>query len=837
MSLAAGYAERLASRTATGLVAFDETGAGGAVHDRALWEHLERLGPTGLNKRRREIDRLTREERIGQNGGRWKVDPIPLVFEAEPWAALQAGLEQRARLLDALLTDLYGPRDLIRRRVLPAALFLGHDGYLLPAHGVTIPGPRQLPFGGTDLVRTPDGWTVLTDRAQAPAGVGYALANRRLVTRVMEPLFRTTRSSRLRGFFDVLQNALQAAAPPGITSPRIVLHSPGPSSDTSYDQSLVATLLGHPLVVSDDLVVRDGAVWLRTPGRPQRVDVIQRRVDGEWSDPLDLRPDSRLGVAGLLAAARRGAVSVVNPIGSGALENVGLTPYLDAACRALLDEDLLLPSPRTWWCGDDASRGHVLANLGELVIRPTSRSSRPTTIPGWELDAAQRDDLTRRIEAQPWAWAAQERVQASTAPVVTPQGLSPRAMVLRTFRIALDDEYVVMPGGLAKVAMSEEETLVTRGDTVIAKDVWVLEDEHAPVWRSLRPAEPTASGVAVMPDLTPRAAGDLYWLGRYAERVEATARLVAVGDNLVDDQLTRPESAGHTAMVEIMDAIGAVTGVRIDPATGETEEARYSEQLTRLVVDDELPGTVAYAARRTSENALAVRELLSPETVNVLGGLTQLLGEVREAAAEDGLIDHQAVSTQVLSSSLALAGIAGESLVRDAIFTFMDAGRRLERAQATVGLLRHTLRDTHSPVPEAVIAEMVLRAGDTLITYRRRMAAGVGSTVPAVAAMELLLEDPINPRSVRYQLERLLRHFDTGQDPALVAAIGEALDLVTAPDHDALFANGRAGLAELLASLDQRLRDLARVIERTHFAPQATSRAFAVPEFAEEVAR
>lgn len=834
MSLAQGYAERMASRTATGLVAFDETGAGGAVHDRDLWEHLEGLGASGLNHRRREIDRLARVERIGHNGGRWRVDPIPLLFEAQPWADLQAGLAQRARLLDALVIDLYGPRDLIRRRVLPAALFLGHDGYLLPAHGVRIPGPRQLPFSGTDLVRTPDGWTVLTDRSQAPAGVGYALANRRLVTRVMEPLFRTTRSTRLRGFFDVLQNTLQQAAPPGITSPRIVLHSPGPSSDTSYDQSLVATLLGHPLVVADDLVVRDGAVWLRTPGRHQRVDVIQRRVDGEWSDPLDLRPDSRLGVAGLVAAARRGTVSVVNPIGAGAIENVGLTPYLDAACRALLDEDLLLPSPRTWWCGADTHRSHVLEHLGELVIRPTSRSRRPTTIPGWELDAEQHDDLARRIEAEPWAWAAQERVQASTAPVVTPQGLSPRALVLRTFQVALDDEYVVMPGGLAKVAMSEEETLVTRGDTVIAKDVWVLEDEHAPVWRSLRPAVAPMTGEAVMPDLTPRAAGDLYWLGRYSERVEATARLVAVGVNLVDDQLTRPESAGHTAMAEVMAAIGEVTGVRMDPGAGDTEEARYSEQLTRLVVDDDVPGTVAFAARRTSENALAVRELLSPETVNVLGGLTQLLGEVREAVTTEGLIDHQAVATQVLSASLALGGIAAESLVRDAIFTFMDAGRRLERAQSTLGLLRHTLRDTHSPIAEAVIAEMVLRAGDTLITYRRRMAAGVGSTVPAIAAVELLLEDPKNPRSVRYQLERLLRHFDTGHDPALRSAITEALSLVSTPDHDALFADGRTGLAGLLGSLDLRLRDLGRVIERTHFAPQSPSRAFAVPEFVED---
>ncbi len=828
MSLIEAYAERVASRTTGHADAVDETQPGGAVHDPALWEHLEGLGIAGLNARRREIDRLARDERIAGGGrGRWRIDPIPLVFGPEEWAELQAGLEQRARLLDAILADLYGARDLIRQRLLPAELFLGHDGYLLPAHGVTIPGPRQLPFAGTDVARGPDGWRVLTDRAQAPAGIGYALANRRLVTRVMEPLFRSTRSNRLRGFFDVMQNALVNAAPPGITSPRIVLFSPGPASETAYDQSLVATQLGHPLVVADDLMVRDGGVWLRTPGRPQRVDVIQRRMDGEWADPLDLRPDSRLGVAGLLAAARRGAVSIVNPIGSGVLENIGMAPYLPAVCRAVLDEDLLLAAPETWWCGDATARNHVLANLTRLVLRPTSRSERPTTIAGWELGDEQRDELRRRIEAEPWAWTGQVPVAPSTVPVVTPQGLSPRAMVLRTFRIALDDEYAVMPGGFAKVAVSEDDVLVHRSDDILAKDVWVLETGQAPVWRSLRPSVRADAGLPVMPDLTPRAAGDLYWLARYAERVEATARLVAVGDNLVDDQLTRPESAGHTAMEVIMGAIGEVTGVRLDPDAAATEADRYSDQLTRLVVED-APGSLTHAARRTSENALAVRELLSPETVGIVGGLTELLTEVRDG---EGPIDHQAVAAQVLTTTLALAGMAGESLVRDSIWTFMDTGRRIERAQATVALLDQTLTSQHSPVAEAVVAEMVLRAGDTLITYRRRMAAGVGSTVPAVATMELLLADPINPRSVRYQLDRLHRHFDTGRPDRLADAIARARELVLDLDADALFAGRRGALAELLASLNGRLRDIARLIEKTHFAPQSPSHAFAVPEF------
>ncbi|MDO5494460.1 MAG: circularly permuted type 2 ATP-grasp protein [bacterium] len=831
-SLAERYAATLAARRAEGHTALDETiSPEGEIRAAGIWEHLEGLGTRGLLSRKREVARLARDEGIGATapaiGARWQVDPIPLIFDESEWAPLAEGLQQRARLLDAILTDLYGERRLLRDHLLPAELFLGHDGYLLPADSVTIPGPRQLPVAGADLARGPDGWVVITDRTQAPAGIGYALANRRLVTRVMEPLFLSSRASRLRGFFDVLQHALHRAAPAGVTSPRIVLLSPGPSSDTAYDQALVATLLGHPLVVADDLVVRDGAVWLRTGGRRHRVHVIQRRVDGDWMDSLDLRPDSRLGVPGLMAAARRGAVSVVNPIGSGVVENIGMAPYLERVAREVLGEDLRLAAPQTWWCGERAARSHVLANMQDLVIRPTSRTNRPTSRPGWEMTAAEREEMAAQIEAEPWAWAAQELVDSSTTPVITKEGLSPRAMVLRTFRIAIDDDYVVMPGGLARVASSENESVVLSARGVLTKDVWVLEGAQAPVWSSLRLVPSEEGSDIAMPSLTPRAAGDLYWLGRYGERAESTARLVAVADNLVDDHISRPGSAGHQAMEILLEALTQITGIsaRLDP---EDRQGAVIEQLRTLLLEGDRLGTVAFAAEQTAENALAVRELLSRETIGILGALTDRLANERES---EDLFDAQGVATSVLQACLALAGIFGESIVRDEIWLFVDAGRRLERAQAIIGLLRHTIAERRSPVAEAVIVEMALRVSDSLITYRRRMAAGVGSVVPAIAAIELLLEDPTNPRSLRFQLDRLLLTFSGDDGATIRRAVAAARDLTTDLDHETLFAGNREGLAGLLADLDARLRDLSQAIEQEYFAPQRPSRAFAVPEW------
>lgn len=834
-ALAKQYRDALDERRAQGFRGLDEAFApDGALRSGEVWEDLDQMGLGGLLTRRREIERWAHTEGIAAGSttlwGHWRIDPIPLVFDTDEWRTLQAGLQQRARLLDAILVDLYGERRLFKERLLPADLFLGHDGYLLPAVGVTMPGPRQLPIAGVDLAHGPDGWVVITDRTQAPSGIGYALANRRLVSRVMEPLFRTTRTHRLRSFFEVLQLALHRAAPKGVASPRTVLLSPGPGSDTAYDQSLIATMLGHPIVQADDLEIRDGKLWMRTPRGGQRVHVVHRRVDGAWVDPLELRPGSELGVTGLLAAARRGTVSVVNPIGSGVLENVGMAPYLQEVSRALLDEDLQLTSPQTWWCGDRASRQHVLANLDQLVIRPNSRSERPTVILGHELDRQERDDLAARIEAQPWAWSAQELVPNSTAPVVTRDGLSPRALAFRAFRVAVEDDYVVMPGGLAKVARSADDEVVRNARGVINKDVWVLESAQAPVWSTLKILSGTEDVELPTPALTPRAASDLYWLGRYGERLEGTARLASIADNLITDQLSRPGTAGHVAMQTIVGAIGQMTGAFVAPGDEEDAAERHDAMIRTLLLDETHVGSVAFAAMRTVANVIGVRELLSDETVGIVG---EVIDSLEAADPESGDLHPQGVASAMVRSCLALAGVAAESVPRDETWTYMDAGRRLERAQATVTLLRHTIAEPFAPVAESVVIEMVLRVCDSLGIYRRRLAAGVGSAHPVVALVEVLLEDAANPRSLRYQLDRLVEHY--GSDD--VARIREAADdlrgLLSEIDHDAIITDDPAALAGCLEEINEQLRGLSVAIEETKFAPQQAHRSFAVQEWSE----
>src|SRR4051794_17000933 len=542
------------------------TSADGLVREpwREVGAVADLLGLEGLRARGAEATSLLESDgvtyRSPQTGVEraWELDPIPLLVHDIEWAALEAGLVQRAELLDAVLTDLYDDRRLIAEGLLPPEVVFGHDGFVRAADRIRLPGPHQLFLAGVDLVRGSTGeWMVLGDRTQAPSGAGYAMENRRVVSRLLPGLYRDSRIQRLAPFFHAMRLGLQEIAPAGSEAPHVVLLTPGTQSETAFDQSFLSSLLGYPLVVGSDLTVRGGRVWARTLGRLEPVDVILRRVDAAYADPLELRPDSQLGVPGLLEAARRGAVSIVNGIGSGIVENRGLLPFLPALCRALLDQPLLLPSVPTWWCGDPVSRAHVRANLEAFVVKPIDRAAGPVVPVADRLSRAERDELMARIEARPHAWVAQERLDHSTAPTVTPNGLQPRPVVLRSFAVAQGGGYRVLTGGLTRVGRTLDRMVVSNEAGATAKDVWGLDSSAPPVIAS-RGAEGPQPDRVVAP-ITPRAAGDQFWLGRYAERAEDTVRLLRAVRDRAEDQTHLTRGTEREAVHVLLQALTAVT--------------------------------------------------------------------------------------------------------------------------------------------------------------------------------------------------------------------------------------------------------------------------------------
>lgn len=763
-------------------------------------------------------------------GSPWRLDPLPVVLDEADWAPLDAALTQRAELLDAVLADLYGPRRLLRDDVLPPELVLAHPGFVRAVDGLHLPGGHDLVLTATDLCRTPDGsWVAVSDRTQAPSGAGYAMEDRRVVAQVLADVYRQTPIQRIGPFFHALRQALAHAALAGADEPRAVLLTAGPASETAFDQAYLASMLGLPLVEGGDLVVRDGRLWLRGLGGPEPVDVVLRRVDADWCDPLDLRSGSRLGVPGLVRAVQAGSVSVVNPLGSSVLENAGLLAHLPALARTVLGTDLLLTQAPTTWCGRPAGLARVLDRLGRLVLKPVDRAGGAEVVHGWTLAAAEREELRRRITADPAGWVGQEPVGGSPD---DPAAVGSRSAVLRTFAVAAPDGYRVMAGGLARLAPDADDPVVSHARGAVARDVWVLSggvDAGADALAADDLAPPAARGTGT--GLAPRSAESLFWLGRYTERADGTVRLLRAVVDRWDDYHRTPASAGGRALGLLLDAVGA----RAPEPFGRADATL--PDLHDLLVDRSRPGTVAWAVRRLAEAQAVVRDQMSADLWLPLASMARTLAAQRRAAAAGAPrpTDVRAGLDRMLEALLAVAGIEGEGLVRDVGWHLLDAGRRLERAQTVVATLGATVTTPAPADVEALVLESVLLAHESSITYRRRYAAR--PAVPGV--LDLLLLDADNPRSLAYQVARL--RADLARVPAppgtvdqqdrLLADVEDLLtELHPATVGEAAVPDGatrRERLAEVLDSLGWRLRAVADEIAGVHFVHPAPAHAVA----------
>lgn len=522
---------------------------------------------------------------------------------------------------------------------------------------------------------------------------------------------------------------------------------------------------------------------------------------------MELRSDSQLGIPGMIEASRQGTVAVVNSLGARVLENPGLAPYLGAACRALLGEDLLLTAAPSWWCGDTAARHHVLSHLERLAIRRTDPGDGPTTRLGWTLSTTQRAELIAQIEAEPWMWVGQEPLPLSTTPLVHSDGLRPGRLVLRTFWAGSGEGCVVMPGGLGRVSPDAGSTLVSSGAGAVSKDVWVLAAGRQQRWGAREQQAPILVTVGGSSSVAPRVADNLFWIGRYAARAETITRLLRIADDLAEDHAERPGTPGAATMQAMFEAAVALTGVQ--PYPGQDPHLHVRAMLANA----EFAGSVAYSADRLVEAAQRVRDTLSYDIWHVLSRLDRTLAQVPQSSQQ-----LQPTLLRVLESLLAISGIVAESMVRDESWGFLDGGLRIERALITSDLLRSTLAKTRPPFIDGQVTEAVLEVGESIITHRRRTVAGVGPAWPVHSAVALLLLDRGNPRSVAFQIDRLGDDFDLLGDEVLAAKARSLGAELVSLDLVSLCAGDRSELASTLASISQTLRGLSQELSGRRFA-------------------
>ena len=824
--------EKLLSGYKRSAGAFDELLAkDGEVfpHYAKLLGELEEFGAAELTRRADACQRFVHEHGITYNvygdprgmERPWQLDPIPFVIAPEEWRTLETGLIQRATLLNKILADCYSAQDLIRSRWLSPALVFGQPDFLRPCHGIKLPGDTFLHFYAADLSRSPDGrWWVVSDRTQIPTGAGYALANRLVTSRILPESFRDNHVHRLAGFFLAAQNALAQLAPRQADKARVVMLTPGPHNETYFEQAYLARYLGYMLVEGQDLTVRDNHVFLKTLSGLERVDVILRRVDDDFCDPLELRNDSILGVPGLVEAVRAGNVVMANALGSGLVQSPAFMSFLPGLCDHLLGEKLKLPSVATWWCGQKAAREHVLKNLDKLVVKPAFRTH-------MKIAEAEREELKRRIEFDPDLFVAQERVELSTAPSWAGDSLAAQPISLRVFLVA-DGQggYCVMPGGLVRVAPDAGGKFISMQRGGSSKDAWIP---------SATPVEEItllhASGQSVElrrtgNNLPSRLADNFFWLGRYSERADATSRFLRSALLRFNPERTGGARPLLSPLLQTLETQGQLAGLSQKPELWANAEA-FEAELLAAIFDPARPGSLRQTAEQLQRLAMLVRDRTSNDMWRVLNQIDERLGT---PASSRVMLSGDAVGilNQTLLGLAAFQGLARENMTRAQAWRFLDMGLRLERAVYLCTLLDATLSSPEAENPS--LLEAVLEVVDSSITFRSRY--NLLPTVPAV--FDLVLLDDKNPRSVLFQIKQLVKHFDRlpkersdSGGAGKMVLLNALLRLERADPRELAGPSAKwadSGIATAIKETLQALPQLSDAIAASYFAHSAISR-------------
>ncbi len=713
----------------------------------------------------------------------WEVDPLPLLLPADEWEAIEAGIEQRADLLNRVLGDIYGAQTLMKSGAIPPPVIFGHRGFLGPVQGIQPAGGMHLMQYAADLARSPDGrWWVVSDRTQAPSGSGYALENRLVVSRVFPQMFRELPVQHLASFFEALRSTLLRWAPRGDGPTRIVMLTPGPYNETYFEHALLARYLGFALVEGSDLTVRDDRVWLKTIDGLQRVHAILRRQDDDYCDPLELRSDSALGIAGLTECARRGNVLISNALGSGVLESGALLGYLPKLARELLGEPLKLPSVATWWLGEPAAFEDAWQHPERLIIKPLERSANERPIVVEDLSEVERERLRKRIAARPQHYVAQEWVHVSRAPVIerdSSAAFAARTVGLRVFAVATPSGWRVMPGGLTRVASDQESRVIAMQRGGRSKDTWVL--SAGPVNASFSLLSQTVSAEQLVDSnatLASRAAENLFWFGRYGERCDASVRLLRVAlGHVLDDPATR--AGGSPPSWALAEKLGL-----IDAKKNIARELRRAATHPEAMLNQRL--------RQLSRVAFSLRDRMSADHWRTLN---RLIGDPvfqREPTLQNTLVWLDRAITAVMT----LSGFVLDGMTRGIGWRFLSMGRRVERLATmctTVSVAMNEGR-THE-------LDWLLDLADSSVTYRSRYLAAP----EWLPVLDMVIRDEANPRSLAFQVKGLADYIER-----IEASHGRFAGETLAPAHAALRALKPAdldpeseGLAQLIAQLQR----------------------------------
>ena len=800
----------------------------------SFFENLGHDGFPDLDRRTTNLERQIRDNGVTYNvyaesdGPQrpWSLDLFPLIITPESWEQIETGLLQRVKLLNAIMADVYGPQTLLAGNLLPPALVHGHPGYLRAMHGVRPAADTHLHIAAFDLARGPDGhWWVVSQRTQAPSGLGYLLENRLVTSRLFPEAFQDLNVQRLAASYRALIDGIKQMCPTQ-SEPRIVLLTPGPYNETYFEHAYLARYLGLTLVEGSDLTVRDQRLYLKTLKGLEPVHGLIKRLDDEFLDPLELRSDSRLGVPGMLQVIRAGNVLVANAPGTAFLESTALLGFLPALSRHLLKEELELPSLATWWCGERAAMEAALPQLGESVVKPTYASPGTGAVLGKTLSQRERDEWAGRIVREGDEHTLQAYLPLSQMPTWrSTRGsdrILPRSLMLRVFAVSDGPRsWQVVPGGLTRIASAELDIAsMQRGGS--SADSWVMTRGEVDATSLLQHDQPAATVSHRSRSTTSRAAENLFWLGRYTERTENTTRLarLTLASLNGEDQNSQPLLAWLGEL--------AVAHALVLPAVPPPAQARrVFERSLICALGDPEQHSVGYSLNGLRNAASAVRERLSLEQWNgIVRAEEQFLAECAcfNDEGDYSSVDALRSLENLLGHTAAMTGAQTDRMTRDDGWRLLSSGRHLERLGFLASALAHAF-ETGAAFDEGGF-EALIALFDSTITYHAQYQQR--HDIPAL--LELLVLDRDNPRSLGWVAQTLrgrlakLAGSAPGKMPEIALTVPDpqewSLEAICQRDATGNY----AGLIDLLAQCSDAAYKLSDDIGARYFTHSGEAR-------------
>ena len=792
---------------------------------RPVWQSFARLiadGPQGLDRRVHEVAQQLRHDGVTHNVFSdqgvavrpWSLELLPMMIEPADWARIEAGVLQRAELLEAMLADLYGDRHLLHEGLMPPALLLRHPGYLRPLHRVRPAGGQRLHIVAFDIARGPDGrWWTVAQRTQGPSGLGYVMHNRLVITRQFPDAFRELRvqhiASSYRRLIDALDQRARDVA--GGQTPRIVLLTPGQYSETYFEQAYLARYLGLPLVEGGDLTVRADRLFLKTVEGLEPVHGVLRRVDDDWCDPLELRPDSALGVPGLLRAARAGHVVLANALGSGFLETPALQGFLPGIARSLLDQDLLMPALPTWWCGEPAAWLDVRDRMGDKLLRTAFPHGGRTS----QMHNASKVD----VAADPDAWTVQGRLSFSRTPIWHQGRTLPRPALVRVYAIAdARGRWHVLPGGMTRVAQGVDGSVsMQRGGSSL--DTWVMTAGRVDEFSMLPSRLQVDDILTRRRPVTSRTGENLFWLGRYTERTEQLVRLARVTLSLIDT-----DNDAGPAVLQSLTALAVRKGLAPDGVPTLLQSPAVFERAVLSGLGDATGEqgvfSVAYNLQALARASQALRERLSAEQWGLMRQMSEGFAQALAPRTPGELptrIQATPALDRVAEQLAAVTGAQTDRMTRDHGWRLLTVGRLIDRLIGVSARFEEFLQG--EALGSAAGIDLLLELFDSAITFRARYQRHED----LLALADLLVLDNSNPRAYAGVLRRLrteLRKLPGGDDsiqPLLDLLPAEGVGFTLEDLRDATDAQIAQRLLDLSQAMGQAGMHLADAIGERYF--------------------